>query len=357
MDHIENIHRKLLDKKESIQHSMNLHKGLVSYLWRLPTEILSQIFHYCLPKYNHSSALEAPMLLTRVCRRWREVAIDIPSLWCSISIGFGRPLCDVEESQISRHDVWFKRSRGCPLSLSFTCKANDVAKLRSLLQPYSNKTSSLSITFLEDVTEPILWLGDLPALQELTMKLRGIPTPGLYQSLSQLPATLRSLEVMAWFLNTAQISIGPAGLHLTHLDIAVLQYQNEVIHLLKLCPNLSSVKICGIFKTSLTPESFTHTKIQTFHVLTLFSHFGLLNALSLPNLRVFEHYHPDSVRYPDEELMAFLARSRCPLERLIFSGSKKPTMTDIVRAAYIDIIPSVGILLLEAQSTLQHYAL
>ncbi|KAG1837746.1 hypothetical protein C8R48DRAFT_585410, partial [Suillus tomentosus] len=86
MDGIKNIHRQLLKKKDRIRHSMILHKGLTSRLWRLPTEVLSQIFHHCLPDHcfpesNRPSALEAPVLLTGVCRRWREVAVNTPSLW------------------------------------------------------------------------------------------------------------------------------------------------------------------------------------------------------------------------------------------------------------------------------------
>ncbi|KAG1719071.1 hypothetical protein EDB19DRAFT_1837097 [Suillus lakei] len=71
----------------------------------LPTELLSKIFNLCLPEFPEvtedgelmlPSSLEAPMLLTGVCRRWGEVAVgyaqfvpyinQILSLW--INIGF-----------------------------------------------------------------------------------------------------------------------------------------------------------------------------------------------------------------------------------------------------------------------------
>ncbi|KAG1742870.1 hypothetical protein EDB19DRAFT_1604251, partial [Suillus lakei] len=67
--------------------SMNLHKRLMSALWCFPTEILSQIFCHCLPKIPElpdlqlPSELSTPMLLTRICRQWRGVAMDLPNLW------------------------------------------------------------------------------------------------------------------------------------------------------------------------------------------------------------------------------------------------------------------------------------
>ncbi|KIK37619.1 hypothetical protein CY34DRAFT_49080, partial [Suillus luteus UH-Slu-Lm8-n1] len=54
-----------------------------SAICRLPTEILSQIFVFCLPQDQHLSPKPglAPMLLTTIWRRWREVAIGFPKLW------------------------------------------------------------------------------------------------------------------------------------------------------------------------------------------------------------------------------------------------------------------------------------
>ncbi|KAG1839418.1 hypothetical protein DFJ58DRAFT_614455, partial [Suillus subalutaceus] len=59
------------------------HEELVSDLDRLPTELLYHIFIHCLPKtgYTLPNSKSPPMLLTRICRRWREVASDMPSLW------------------------------------------------------------------------------------------------------------------------------------------------------------------------------------------------------------------------------------------------------------------------------------
>ncbi|KAG1738611.1 uncharacterized protein EDB91DRAFT_1054428, partial [Suillus paluster] len=82
MDGIKNLHQQLVQKKDRITQSMNVHKGLGSALWCSPTEVLSQNFNYCLPEDSplFPSRLEAPMLLTAVCRRWTEAAVGVPSL-------------------------------------------------------------------------------------------------------------------------------------------------------------------------------------------------------------------------------------------------------------------------------------
>ncbi|KAG2033801.1 hypothetical protein BDR03DRAFT_871241, partial [Suillus americanus] len=83
VDAINNLHEQLVDKQDKITQSMNSHKRLVSSLWDLPTEILSQIFVYCLPEDSHLSLAQnqAPVLLTRICRKWRDAAVDMPNLW------------------------------------------------------------------------------------------------------------------------------------------------------------------------------------------------------------------------------------------------------------------------------------
>ncbi|KAG2143693.1 hypothetical protein DEU56DRAFT_246081, partial [Suillus clintonianus] len=93
-----------------ITQSMCLHQGLVSGLGHLPTEIIIHIFHHCLPESNYPSALKAPLLLTAVCRRWREAAVDIPSLWllATVSRVYNQP----SSSSVERaHTIYFTQTR------------------------------------------------------------------------------------------------------------------------------------------------------------------------------------------------------------------------------------------------------
>ncbi|KAJ6466436.1 hypothetical protein C8R45DRAFT_839249 [Mycena sanguinolenta] len=58
---------------------------------RLPAEITSEIFVYCLPTsysdhdVNTANPSQAPMLLLHICRNWRDIAISTPALWAKMS--------------------------------------------------------------------------------------------------------------------------------------------------------------------------------------------------------------------------------------------------------------------------------
>lgn len=77
---------------------------------RLPTELLVLIF--CeLHSLRRSGAL-LELVLASVCRRWRDVAMDMPLLWTEIRVPF--PL-DAYRKSIA--ESYIERSKGCPLDI------------------------------------------------------------------------------------------------------------------------------------------------------------------------------------------------------------------------------------------------
>ncbi|KAG2143700.1 hypothetical protein DEU56DRAFT_910831 [Suillus clintonianus] len=352
MDNVKNLHQQLVDKKEKIMQSMNLHKGLVSTLWRFPTEVLAQIFHYCLPEhvweheyhawgrsYSLSSdpKRDAPMQLARVCRRWRDVVVDMPSLWCKLHLGSRR---NSKQSAFC-YDAWLKRSKGTPLSVTLLCYKNGETKLRSVIQPYISQISSLDVEFF-DGANPGLLLKDIPALQELTIRSHNNDMPAVSQLSLRLPSTLHSFKLVGLDLTLKRLSsLGAIFAQLTKIEVAV-HHPNALLRLLQLSPNLSSLTFSlgsGLLKRALEP--FTHVKLHSLRITQAYASTlpNLLNALSLPNLRVLAVAH--SLRaYPHEELKALLTRSNCPLESLTFDSG---VTTDEQRAEYVALMPSLEI--------------
>lgn len=295
-----------------ITKSMDSNRGLVSALWRFPSELLSLIFAHCLPETEHflPSSKLAPMLLTRICRRWREVATGMSSLW-------SRVIVDIDSEDWQRtafcYNVWLERSRDRPLSLALKCFKDNTTYLRSLLEFHTNQISSLHIIlFVNAFTDP-LWC-----------------TPSFAQSISRLPSTLRRLIVAgpAAFDFDRIVSCNPVWAHLTHVEIAICQ-PNLILQLLQLGPNLTSLEVGLSFYdgVSLAFEPFAHKNPDLF------------NALTLPNLRLLEarYIRP----WPHEELKTFLARSSCPLESLIF-GTGVAT-TDEQRGEYVILVPFLDV--------------
>lgn len=311
-------------------------------IWRLPTEVLCHIFDYCLPDTEHLSPTPdmAPILLTRVCRRWREVAVDMPSLWCRLSV---KVFLNDWQRDAFCYDTWLKRSRGRPLSLALQWQEHVSTELQSLLQPYLKQILSLSILSLENAQKPALVLRNLSELQQLTIRMVGPFEPALTQFFPCMPFTLRSLEVIGPSFDLTRLdSLNPVLPHLTNVRIDMFN-SIACLRLLQLAPNLSSLSIGITFIEIQALTPFTHTKLQSLRIVNVMGFADqlpdLFNALSFPNLRVLEARSVP--KWPHEELKAFLARSSCPLERLVLGVGMA---TDKQQAEYVALIPSLALI-------------
>ncbi|KAG2141925.1 hypothetical protein DEU56DRAFT_911261 [Suillus clintonianus] len=268
MDDIKSLHQQLIKTKDRITQSLNLHKRLVSAVWRLPTEVLAHIFGYCLPTHHQdvrSASNKAPMLLTRICRRWREVAVHMPSLRYRLRLNSGEVHNRRWKSIASAYDLWLKRSQGLPLSLEVLCHKDDSdIRLRKVLQPYINQISSLSIRGFTWAAAPQHMFKDLPALQELTVcEYEGPKSPWFAQIMSQLPFTVCSLKVARLeFILEDLPTVTPLLAHLTNIEFATYELR-MVLNLLRLCPSLSSLTICTCITQRMQPEPITHTKLRS----------------------------------------------------------------------------------------------
>ncbi|KAG1874390.1 hypothetical protein F4604DRAFT_2009893 [Suillus subluteus] len=345
---------RLVDKRDKIIHSVNLHEGLGPAVSRLPAELLSEIFMHTLPSFDEllpPSKLRSPMLLTRICRRWREVVVDTPSLWCRLFGGYKSSQRGHRPQEAFCYNTWLKRSRGLPLSLALTCRTNH---LTSLLQPYTNQISSLRIVYCAATRD--LLLSDLPALQVLIVdgwiSDFQFQESAIAQSILNHSFTLRSLKVSrpssSFYLAGFHSFKNSRWPHLTHAHVEITVYQQDLLILLQQAPNLSSAKIFVAVLTAHPPlpvEPCTHTKLQVLHINCSQSPLAfpnLLNALSLPNLRELMA-GALCMQWPHEEFKAFLARSKCPLEFLSSGDAMTASELDELRAEYIALIPSLEV--------------
>ncbi|TCD65488.1 hypothetical protein EIP91_002572 [Steccherinum ochraceum] len=61
------------------------------------------------------------LLVTQVCRRWREVALEIPQLWSSVEF--------TTESPLAKANAYLERAKGAPLELSIDFTDDDNSKV------------------------------------------------------------------------------------------------------------------------------------------------------------------------------------------------------------------------------------
>ncbi|KAJ6582240.1 hypothetical protein B0H19DRAFT_1117811 [Mycena capillaripes] len=105
--------RRLVKEMTIIQESLDL---IIYPILTLPVELTSEIFLHCLPNEpQQPSAREAPMLLTRICGEWRNIAHNDPRLWAALRINYRNS--DYFDSLVQD---WFLRARSMPFTLYFT---------------------------------------------------------------------------------------------------------------------------------------------------------------------------------------------------------------------------------------------
>ncbi|KAF7326628.1 F-box domain-containing protein [Mycena venus] len=94
--------------------SSQAHTQFSSY----PPEVLSEIFIQCLPTYSAApAAARAPMLLTTICKDWREIALSTPHLWSTFILSVDLVKTKDGCSLIRLFDTWLARGGTCPLTM------------------------------------------------------------------------------------------------------------------------------------------------------------------------------------------------------------------------------------------------
>ncbi|THU78318.1 hypothetical protein K435DRAFT_572604, partial [Dendrothele bispora CBS 962.96] len=112
---------RLHTRKEKLSSYIHKHRQLLSPIRRFPPEMIAELFTYCLPSTHPPTRdpSEAPLLLTLVCKQWREIALRTPYLWSALHI-YVSDTCDegFVERRKNKIKQWLERSGNLPISLS-----------------------------------------------------------------------------------------------------------------------------------------------------------------------------------------------------------------------------------------------
>ncbi|KAJ7437726.1 hypothetical protein FB451DRAFT_1193044 [Mycena latifolia] len=179
---------KLTEERTGISAYVDAHKALISPTRRLPLDIIQEIFVACLPTHRNCvmSAVEAPVLLGRICSSWRSISLSTPRLWSRLHIVEPRSthshfanLPDLFEKKLAQRlettQMWLGRSGDCPLSISLQCNDSSTwgsryQLIRALL-PFASRWEHVSFTaplstlgFVSHLTE-----ADVPMLKSVSL--------------------------------------------------------------------------------------------------------------------------------------------------------------------------------------------
>ncbi|KAJ7623970.1 hypothetical protein DFH06DRAFT_1230662 [Mycena polygramma] len=289
---------------------------------------------HTLPPYPDFPQLRGPLSptsLTQICRRWREIALEIPELWSAIS--------SLDNNQDGRElrlfELWLKRSRHCPLSIKLgtdTAWASDelvaaVILHRARWQHLKIELGLRQLSMLD---------GPMPLLRHMDLAVDREPFDVV--SVHEVPL-LRTLVLN----NTTALKIIFPWTQLTSFTLLTI-FPPQIASILVQMRNLVHCELHIL-------NFHSHNYLKDIHlpclrVLTLIHHpsrpaTDLLPTFIVPELRSLQI--PESFLSPDpiESLTAFMSKSNCTLEELHLTGTKL-----LEEKPYHEAFPSLRKLLL-----------
>ncbi|KAF8214063.1 hypothetical protein K438DRAFT_1956164 [Mycena galopus ATCC 62051] len=311
---------KILEQRQVLQQlhqtrsdvERELHATATYPVLTLPTEITAEIFLCCLPVFdplcipNHKSS--APIVLTAVCRQWRDIALATPVLWSKLQVRFGKiaPEIVLKPTFIEGIiDRWLDRAGNRPLLLEFEHRSGTkslftLSRFRKLIHRWSPRVQYLSLDMGWHDMRPLdLNSANFPLLQGAALACDD-DAPIILFSTSPHFHDLRLL---------CELTLDTFALpwhQLTKFTGMVLWD----LQLFTLAPNLTEIT-CGF---DFGVADFVVTTHHNLRSLTVDEESDdIIQYLTLPALRYLDVSHADACH---DSLQSFLARSSPPLVSL-----------------------------------------
>ncbi|KAJ7724997.1 hypothetical protein DFH07DRAFT_854419 [Mycena maculata] len=318
-------YRALLSRLEGERKFFVFQLSKIPYpILNLPLEIASEIFHHCRDPSEVAHPSKTPLLLLRVCREWRQIALSLPRLWTSFACDIGS-MPDFHSS-LRLFETWTSRAWGLPISLK--CEGADhfpnVEDISALVFGHPTQLRELELELgrrrLIDLPNVVF-----PMLTVLTLRLRN------WQVLDN--HTVVSAFRNAFRLTAVHLDSGlfPSNVALNWNLVTTFSCKdirvNKCLDVLRLAPNL---KDCTFHFGYLGhPEPIVPVSSNFLQSLTLFqtSESGgkadLLRHMTLPALQCLRISEFGDSILPT--VVPFIIRSAAPLRCLSMDRLAKPT--------------------------------
>ncbi|KAJ7673777.1 hypothetical protein DFH06DRAFT_1081621 [Mycena polygramma] len=136
----------------------------------LPPEITSEIFVQAVNPLDKASSRSAPLLLLRICRLWRTIALSTPCLWAGLNFGFRRDEPTFSAQALGNFaEGWLSRSHDLPVSLGFDyLGAMSEDRVTQLLGAHASRLHHVHIRMSSDAVSGLQRIGKLPELRSLS---------------------------------------------------------------------------------------------------------------------------------------------------------------------------------------------
>ncbi|KAJ7145112.1 hypothetical protein C8R43DRAFT_550704 [Mycena crocata] len=294
----------------ALQDFVQIHRSMVSAMRRLPSEILSEIFTYCVGQQDGCR----PRVVSAICSRWREVVLSTPRLWCDIYLREEEIRLPSLHSLLS---LQLERSAQVPLSIVFSYLHDDISILELLLTA-SDRWQSLDLDLTTDQHEHVRGSSNhFPLLRKLVVRI----TPSF--DLGNLSRPLPLLEDLTLSWPPCPI---PSKFPWTGLLNCTLFHcsSSEALSVLHSSARMEEFSLYNCYCPSQRDSSHLTAITSTIRSLTI-SHCsgpfnqGFLGALTAPKLQelIIDDFQDNSI---NTHIVSLLTGSAGPVTHLSFCG-------------------------------------
>ena len=318
---------RLSKQQAETRKCVEIHESLLSPIRKLPPELLAEIFLCSLRAevFLIPNANLVPLVLLKVCRIWRTIALGTPQLWSSLRIDHagGNRIWAVEN--------WLSRSGDCPLSLSSSCQTLCTAtRAVELIGRYLHRWQHVKIDFPEGydrnlcLPSPSSSLAPHLTTIDLTCSGRTV-APAVARQIWIVLASAPNLRSVSCDIDPFPPDFQFPWSNLQKLSLLVDVSMDNCLELLKQCPNVVE---CGFSSLKLASDVREKSPIFLGQLRSLMVATGLnlapfFDRLCTPALEelAIESFPDTLAGYPvwsQSALLDMLCRSSCPLSKLHF---------------------------------------
>ncbi|KAK6971949.1 hypothetical protein R3P38DRAFT_2669502 [Favolaschia claudopus] len=339
-EEIEDLRRltaQRLEELEDTENSVDGYTKTLSTIRRLPAEILCEIFAWVLRRtclLGDKSSQHPPWKLGHICRRWRAVAVDYPSLWSTITVYFPTSTLKAQPASSQAIATQLSRTRETPLDVTLDCDNAgciadpDVGKSITMICSHSHRWRSLEVHANAKLADILFRRmadiqGKLPMLRTLNLSVG-----------TSLAGVMGDIFLSAPSLNEVALHEGEHSFPIQLPQIPwrqITQFRGgryittrAGLEILKASPVLAEVgftmnRYPGYAKQTPGQEQLSHLHVPTLRRMALIEKPGdFFEHVTLPSLQ--ELWVSDSYLLP-----SFIQRSSCLLVKLVIENVSTPS--------------------------------
>jgi hypothetical protein len=294
----------IMEKRHEVQRRRNIHHAALAPIRRLPLELMSYIFILCLPgpiapfmQDRRPQSDEAPLLLMRVDRHFRTIALSTSQLWRSLFLDLRAPF-PLRPEHTEMVDSWLQRSGDSGASLTIYSSDPFEAAIPPAVDAVisnAHRIQKLNINGSWKFCRALMPIkGSLSLLQDLAIEIweRMPPDPSEPHDLFAVAPALRTLKLNQRYENSFPKFDLPLA-QITNCEF-VHQTLHQIREFLQQMPNLEKLNVNSCFDTeSPPPHTAPGSVVPQFSALA--NELGMEKfSRPLPNLRsvTFCRGHP-----------------------------------------------------------------